>query len=750
MAKIFGQLENAQIHNKTSDPASQAAGIAIWRTDTNLLKVATGSGSTYKTMVDLDSTQTLTTKTLTSPVLTTPTTDTHFLTDQGSTPATPSSGTTKFYSKTDGKLYKITSAGVEQEVGASASGGQVNFLSSNPDFENVTTGWSTYADAAAATPVDGTGGSPTVTLTRTTSSPLYGSASGLITKDAANRQGEGVNFAFTVSPSHQAKAVSISFDYIVASGTFAAGTSSADGDLVCYIYDVTNSTLIQPAGYRLIASSTSIATRHVCTFQTSATGTSYRLILHVATTSASAFTVKIDQFLVTPQTFNFSAPVTDWVSFTPTGSWVSNTTYTGAWSRDGDSMKLVYNLALAGAPTSTSLTVNLPSGYSIDTTKFPGATAGNRPVLGTARITAAGVTYNGRAVYNSTTSILIQYDLTVTGSNPQPVVPASVTQAAPATFANNDFVVITISEALPISGWSSSLQMSDQTDTRVVAFQASSASGQTLGSTGVDANATFSSVVDTHGGVSSNTYVIPVSGYYFIQAQNSFTANATGKREIRIQKNSSDIAITDQPGSSAAQTTVSASKLVSCVTGDVIRVVLNQTSGGSLATVSDGSQNNISLFRLSGPSAIAAGETVAARYTATAATSIVNGATTIVNFDTKDFDTHGAVTTGSSWKFTAPVSGIYQVSASVAMSNASWGVGNDWSIRLFKTGSLSSILFYYVEQATDANAQPSGSGTALVKLIAGDTVDIRCTNTGTTVNTLTGTNLHVNILRVGN
>lgn len=63
----------------------------------------------------------------------------------------------------------------------------------NPKFESDASDYSAYADAAGSSPVDGTGGSPSVTITQTTSAPLSGVASGLITKDAANRQGEGVS-----------------------------------------------------------------------------------------------------------------------------------------------------------------------------------------------------------------------------------------------------------------------------------------------------------------------------------------------------------------------------------------------------------------------------------------------------------------------------------------------------------------------------------------------------------------------------
>src|SRR3989304_202447 len=53
----------------------------------------------------------------------------------------------------------------------------------NHDAETGTEGWATYADAAGASPVDGTGGAATTAWTRTTSTPLRGLGSFLLTKD---------------------------------------------------------------------------------------------------------------------------------------------------------------------------------------------------------------------------------------------------------------------------------------------------------------------------------------------------------------------------------------------------------------------------------------------------------------------------------------------------------------------------------------------------------------------------------------
>jgi len=159
-----------------------------WRNAANdadlLLKANASNRLEYDSEVipTLTSTDTLENKTLTSPVMSSPDVTDALILSEVVTPATPSSGKGKVYFKSDGFLYQLNDDGTETKVGAGSGG--INYIS-NPDFESTTTGWAVYADAAATTPVDGTGGSANITLTRSTSSPLRGTANGLITKDAA-------------------------------------------------------------------------------------------------------------------------------------------------------------------------------------------------------------------------------------------------------------------------------------------------------------------------------------------------------------------------------------------------------------------------------------------------------------------------------------------------------------------------------------------------------------------------------------
>lgn len=136
-----------------------------------------------------------------------------------------------------------------------------------------------------------------------------------------------------------------------------------------------------------------------------------------------------------------------WVSYTPTGSWVTNTTYTGFWRRAGDSIELQIRVATSGAPTAATLTASLPSGLSIDTAKL-NAAANTAGIMGTARARDNDGTavYGGQPRYNDTTTVV---PLIINAAS---TTFAAVNATTPFTFAANDSVEIYIA-GLPISGW---------------------------------------------------------------------------------------------------------------------------------------------------------------------------------------------------------------------------------------------------------------------------------------------------------
>jgi hypothetical protein len=110
---------------------------------------------------------------------------------------------------------------------------------------------------------------------------------------------------------------------------------------------------------------------------------------------------------------------------------------------------------------------------------------------------------------------------------------------------------------------------------------------------------------------------------------------------------------------------------------------------------------------------------VAAKYNSSSGQSIPNATRTIVDFSTKEYDSHNSVTTGASWKFTAPISATYRVSFSISIASVSWSSNNIVLIELVKNGTI----IHGYDQVIQASY--TGSYTTIpiittVKLLVGD------------------------------
>ena len=143
---------------------------------------------------------------------------------------------------------------------------QASGVSSTPNYwktgdaEVLITGVSAYNDGASSKPVDCTGGTPTITAARSSTAPMSDKQSWFITKPAGNMQGQGIAFEFDVDNGIAAvEMMDLMFEYIVGSGTFAAGSDTTNSDLMVYLYDVTAGQLIEPrGGSKLYTTSTTL------------------------------------------------------------------------------------------------------------------------------------------------------------------------------------------------------------------------------------------------------------------------------------------------------------------------------------------------------------------------------------------------------------------------------------------------------------------------------------------------------------
>lgn len=635
--------------------------------------------------------------------------------------------------------------------------GNLNVIG-DPGIENPSAiSWNTYADAGQATPENGTGGSANITFDRSTSSPLRGTGSGLFTKGgSANRQGEGVSYDFTIDTADQAKVLQITFDYTLVSGTYATG------DLTLYVYDVTNATVIQPAGYQILGVTAGTQMKHSATFQTASNSTSYRLILHVASTSASDYSLKFDNFYVGPQPFSMGPAMSDEVAYIPTVTSLGTVTGMVAYtSRRGD--KLYGRFYFAGGTAGAgAVKISLPAGVTIDTTK-----ANVNMVVG--KLVATSSPHSGALVLNNADRTQIYF--ATNAANYQ-------TGVAGTTWTNGTGFSGTFE--VPISGWSSNVVQSADTDTRVVAGTAWRSTDQT----GVNPNnssikVAFNSTAASSGvggdstgafDTSNNRYVVRVPGWYIFTSRVSVSPTNVLNNFYRtdLYKNGSllQYGVRQTQATGVAFGMSFASTPVYASAGDYFEMYLNGTGNNSASTLTIVGASNETFFgvhRLSGPAQIQATETVAAEYKTTSFTSLANANHNFIDFNSKDSDTHGAVlgagsgnstTATNTWRYVCMVSGRYDIDAVVTLTGGSPSVAIDTFASIWVNGTIvqKGQRLVVTAAALPDSALLSMPVSGKVRCKAGDYISIALYQSSGDVRTMgAGASDHrVSIVRVGN
>lgn len=628
---------------------------------------------------------------------------------------------------TDSSLFLVydTTSARWQVVGGTGSGtgsGVINLIV-NGNAESASSSiFTPYADAAGTRPVDGTGGSPTVTTSVTTTNPLTGTKSYLLTKPASNVQGQGWAVAtIPLDLSYRTKVLKISVDYIVNSGTFVAGSNSTDSDIIWTVYDITNSKIVEPSSIKMLSNSSTISDQFQATVQFDYNCASFRLIAHCASTSAVAYEIKVDNITVSPSVYVYGTPITDWQQYTP--AFVGLGTVTSIdmrWRRVGQNVEIEGRFT-NGTTTGVAATVPLPSGLVGLATN--GFVCGNYGAQGT---------QTGSEVVYAPLANNLYFGMANWG------VPATGTQLGTGGFTS-------LNAKLPIQGWSSSVQMSDSADTRVVAMKVFKTSNQSLTSGAETAVTSWGVADDTHGAFNSTTgvYTAPVEGWYRITGQVAFASNGAGQRFTRLVKNGTSLDYGTLTGVTyvGGDTSTPFSFLTRCSAGTTLSINAFQNSGGALPI--DGTANtatHMSIERVTGPSAIAANEKMVLHQENTAGTSIANSGDIVVPFATELYDSHGSFVTDT---FTAQTADTYKISAHILYASSVYAAGNRITLLVYKNGSFVKYLNYQNIFAA-VTAIMGVSGSTSLNLNAGDTIQIRTGNNrsagATSLDTAAGAN----------
>lgn len=612
-------------------------------------------------------------------------------------------------------------------------------LLSNGNFESSVAKWKSYCDAAGVAPVDGVGGGVAgLAISASTSSPLAGKSSGIITKDAVNRQGCGIATDFVVAEENKAKVLQIKIPYKITSGTYA------DDQYKVYVYDVDNAAMIEVAPTFIKNSLITESFKGV--FQTSLTGVNYRLIIHNASTSAVASTFKLEASVST-QTTSTGSFATDWETYTAgcSGAWTTNTTWVCKKRLVGDTLEVVATATLSGAPNSAQFTADIPAGFTIDVNKINGqGPAGTS--LGSASILDSGTqVYTGSVYYSTLTSVTVTYGAANgAGANTNN---GLVNQANPMTFAVNDVVGVKFS--VPVVGKTSNTVLSDTYDSRPVGSLISFGGSQNLTS-GADTKITLDTVANDPTGMfvlASNHLVVKTSGYYDISGSVGYGGNATNSRTAKIMKNVSTTLsqAVSQAVSGGNGTVVPVSvNNVYLIAGDTLQLNGLQDSGSTLGILNASQFTFLSISKSQAPTTISASEVVA--FMAEGASSNAAGSAVVIPFNTPSHDTHQGWNSTNK-DYTVPMQGIYKVTCASRLAFAGATV-NQYMNTLIRVDGVNKREFVKYLENTGVAAL-SGIVSYQVQLNAGQKIHCMSdTNLATPTLTTSATHTYLEILRV--
>lgn len=633
-------------------------------------------------------------------------------------------------------------------------GGSKNYYATSNANPNFSSGSVSPFSACSLTLSSGVpSGAPSLTATQmaisaNSTNPLLISQSAFnlqLTKSAANAQGQGfISSVLTIDREDVAKVLTGTFSYEVVSGTIDLSGASTQS-LEIWVYNVTANQWIQPAGFRGMNQSSGVG-QVTFTFQTDGTAANvqYRIAVITAQTSASAYVVNFNDFKIGPQTVpivqlrNPAGTIIATGSLTPPsgylycdGTAVSRTGYSELFAAIGTTYGVgdgstTFNIPdlrgifARGAGTNPSNASNTTTMGNRQLDDFKAHVHTSTPIQ------VAGGTFTSSGNY--------------LGQNGSPVAgPGTQSTGGTETRPAN------VGVAYHICFSSGYVQTSNDTDTRVVAFRAVNPGASTTsvptGTAGtVIANLT-TVTADTHGAWNSatSTYTIPVSGYYRI-TNSVYTNSSAMTVNVGIRVNG--VGYSEFNSTYSATNTTVAGQLVNFFSAGTTIQPATYHSLGTTQAYGSFNPTAFTIERLSGPSVIAANESVNASCWVSA--NFAASPTVPINFDSKEFDSHNAVTPSSTaWKFTAPVSGIYQVSAVL-----NWTTATTSYVHIYKNGSIYKALGTY-----NVVGAVQGIGSTDLRLNAGDYIDVRvgpgATVQGGALNASSASS-NISIKRVGN
>lgn len=581
---------------------------------------------------------------------------------------------------------------VPGESGSGSGVGNISYVS-NSDAEIDASDHTTYDDGAVAEPVDGTGGSPSITVSRATIGPIRGTGSFFLNSTSGNNQGEGVHIGLDpIDAADVNKRFQVFFEYSVPN---PGSNNMADGDYRVFVYDVDNATLIGAVenddGGDLLRPIDGVVNTFVGFFNAT-DSLNYRLLIHTTTTDTSARGIYYDRVQLGPAGF---IPVSfqreEIIDLTGSGGFTGGTIRV---NRTGNivTIGIQDTLTYASSTTVSSAAGALPSwALPDDIYRNPGNA-------------------DGTAVYRisvDTSGIFTVNTLDWAGAS------VATTTAAEATIS------------YPIEGSTNVISTTELTQKTVYA-DGDHTTGQSI------PNSTFTTVIyDTEFeddfGIYDNTtgvFTAKQDGIFLFNFAIAYSANSSGARGSAVLVNGVDRKVCNSVPATAAPSvhTSSGTRLLRLAKNDTVEMEAIQTSGGNLNLSTSANNNYFSINSLPDFSAYGVVKTPvpAARATLSGDQAIATTATTDVQFDQTDFDTHNAFDTGN-FEYVAPENGIYSMNFGLLVNNHS--LGNNITLLIQVNGTSRRVF-----RDTNTGGNPDQNCQLTYQLVKGDLVQPRIQN----------------------
>jgi hypothetical protein len=619
----------------------------------------------------------------------------------------------------DNQLFKVESVDfilVDVKRAIVRAKNQINYIE-NSDIELRTEKFVTYADAAQATPVDGVGGTPNVTIARNTTLPLRGVADLLFTKDAANRQGQGYAYDFTIDRADRAQMLRVGFDY-------STSANYLDSDLTVYIYDVTNSRIIDVVDNSIQANVNGL---FLGSFQTSIDSTSYRLIIHVASTNALAYTVNFDNFSVAKQTLVRGIIETKEESYTPTITGAGTVTSVDVrYKRLGEEL-IIWGSFVTGTVAATPPAISLPNNLTVKTVIQSPDGEWLQNLAGANQIKRGSLVANDgqqSLSFRTTEYVLALSPLGAQNGNQ--------------IWTNT--TAVRFKARVRIQGWDASATLSEDFGNRDISFMARGTVNQSIPNNTQTKVTGFNNILkDSVSGWNSTNqeYTVQQSGDYVLGFNANFAINAAGNRFVGYRKNGVLQYISGHGPVAVNSTSTSGVAFLSDLKkGDILDFAVLQNSGAAvnLNFNTAGAQTEVFIFKKDSPQTLAGGEVVHCRYETNAGQAVVDGNTIL--FEDKIEDTHNAYNplTGI---FTAPFSDYYTFETTILTNTVATTAGQYLATNVYENTDLRNNYSQLTRvQVTGPTLSFGANQTTTIYLRKGKQASVRFFETLAAVNLL--------------